>query len=114
MRIFKPSARLACCHGDGKEAAFVAGFFFSFAYCGFGAVFADIAAAFGEQPCVAFFVVDEANLAGRLFDEDGAGGFEEGAGGVERWWGFGGCHYLGLGMERKEWKGIILLVRRAI
>jgi hypothetical protein len=114
MRIFKPSPRLARCHSDGKEAAFVAGFFFGFADCGFGTVFANVAAAFREKPGVAVFVVDEANLAGRLFDEDGAGGFEEGAGGVERWWGFGGCHYLGLGVERKERVGMILLVRRAI
>ena len=65
-------------HGDWEKSIFESRFFFDFADGSFFTRLADVSSAFGEEPEVLFLVVEDADLAGGEFEEDGAGAFDEG------------------------------------
>ena len=69
---------LTSCHRDWEKSTFESSFFFNFPDGGFFTRLADVSTAFGEEPEVAFLVVEDADLAGGEFEEDSAGAFDEG------------------------------------
>ena len=79
-------------HRGRKKSTFESRFLLDFADCGDFTGLADISTSFGEEPEVLFLVVEDADLAGGEFEEDGAGAFDEVFAGVLGCWEGGCCH----------------------